>query len=55
MFLRLEISCVFAGSPRYLLLGPNPTRELLMVSYCIAGHFFADTYGVARLDTSFVI
>lgn len=27
MFLRLEISCVFAASPRYLLLGPKPTRD----------------------------
>ena len=32
VFLRLEISWVFAGSPRYLLFGPNPTRELYVVS-----------------------
>lgn len=28
VFLRLEISWVFAGSPRYRDLGPNPTRDL---------------------------
>jgi len=27
VFLRFEISCVFAGSPRYLDLGPKPTKE----------------------------
>lgn len=27
VFLRLETSCVFAFSPRYLALGPKPTRE----------------------------
>jgi len=28
VFFRLEISWVFAGSPKYLDLGPKPTREL---------------------------
>jgi len=28
VFLRLDISCVFAASPRYLLLGPKPTSDL---------------------------
>jgi len=33
VFLRFEISCVLAASPRYLLFGPNPTRDLLRVSH----------------------
>jgi hypothetical protein len=28
VFFRFEISCVFAGSPRYRLLGPKPTKDL---------------------------
>lgn len=56
VFFRLEISWVFAGSPRYLLLGPKPTRELLAVRYgATLGDLRADTDGVARLETSFVI
>lgn len=56
VFFKLEISWVFAGSPRYLLLGPKPTRELLAVSHdATLGDLRADTDGVARLETSFVI
>jgi hypothetical protein len=32
VFLRLETSWFFAGSPMYLLLGPKPTRDLSAVS-----------------------
>lgn len=35
VFLRLEISCVFAASPRYLLLGPKPTSVLRVVSVIV--------------------
>ena len=31
VFLRFEISWVFAASPRYLLLGPKPTSDLRAV------------------------
>lgn len=57
MFLRLEISCVFAGSPRYLDLGPKPTKDLPKVlGYpSVEGSRGCATYGVARLETSFVI
>lgn len=33
MLLRFEISCVLAASPRYLLFGPNPTRDLKVHQY----------------------
>lgn len=36
VFLRLEISWFFAGSPMYLLLGPNATKDLYTVSICAA-------------------
>ena len=55
VFLRLEISWVFAVSPRYLVLGPKPTRELLAVSYYTISMSMTDTDGVARFETSFVI
>lgn len=66
MFLRLEISCVLAVSPRYRALGPNPTRDLFdgVVSLRAEGHGgvaarpgaeVGATYGVARLETSFAI
>ena len=56
MFLRLEISWVFAVSPRYLLLGPKPTRDLLGVNYDETPKGVGvDTDGVARLETSLVI
>lgn len=31
--MRFDISWVLAGSPRYLLFGPKPTRDLRKVSY----------------------
>lgn len=56
MFFRLEISCVFAGSPRYLDLGPKPTRDLpMIIRIAIEESRDRATYGVARFETSFVI
>lgn len=63
MFLRLEISWVFAGSPRYRFLELNPTSELWSVSTFAhryeggvwVGWAQVCTYGVARLETSLAI
>src|SRR4051812_12841433 len=60
VFLKFEISCDLAASPRYRLLGPKPTRELraggrVSRSNEAEGATRGGTYGVARLETSFVI
>jgi hypothetical protein len=56
VFLRLETSWFFAASPMYLLLGPKPTSELWQVSTNFSPwEAVWATYGVARLETSFVI
>lgn len=56
VFFRFDISCVFAASPRYRLLGPKPTRDLQQnsqISSTADGENY--THGVWRLETSFVI
>ena len=55
MFFRLEISCVFAVSPRYRDLGPNPTSELELCQQAEVRSGGRGTYGVCRLEVSFVI
>lgn len=57
VFLKFEISCVFADSPIARCFGPNETRALYQAFQCEVDKIISkkNSYGVARLDTSFVI
>jgi hypothetical protein len=55
VFLKLEISCVFAGSPMARCLTPKEIRDLEMGA--LRGHSRMEirTYGVALFEVSLVI
>ena len=56
VFLKLDVSCVFAASPIARCFGPKATRDLCDGSDATSlSQIATKTYGVARFETSLVM